>query len=141
MRVVATLVVLAYLAACTDSDRIDAKYDTLGAALADGASARGWIPKWLPLSSVRIEESHNIDTNESSLSLAYSPSEGWGAPSSCVSVDPALIQDPGDVEGWLSGPPDISNPGYRIMRCEGGKAFLAFNSTAGQMYYWRPSGI
>lgn len=141
MRVVATSIVLAYLAACTDADRIDAKYDTLDAAFADGASSRGWIPNWLPSSSVRIEESHNVDTNESALSLAYSPSEGWNAPSSCISVDSALVLDPADVEGWPSGPPDISIPGYRIMRCEGGKAFLAFNSASGRMYYWRPSGI
>lgn len=59
-----------YLASCGspnqfgDSYVIDSHYVTYSDAMADQATAKGWLPLWLPKSATDVFERHSCDTNE-----------------------------------------------------------------------------
>jgi hypothetical protein len=109
MRSVSVFILLTGLLGCSDrSDRVDVTYETLEAAIADGAVTRGWIPIWLPSSSVRIEESHVLDTNKSALRLTFSPSENWQPPTECGEVDLPAIPRAEGLENWPEDVPPRS---------------------------------
>ena len=44
------------------------------------AVVRGWIPSWIPETSIHIQEAHDLDTNQSALALRFSPKENWNPP-------------------------------------------------------------
>lgn len=53
-------------------------YRTLGDAERDGAISRGWIPDFLPRSSVNLREVHDLDTNEVWGAFDFDPRDkGW----------------------------------------------------------------
>lgn len=54
------------LSGCT-STVMTTSYVDYAAAEADGAVERGWIPSFLPSSATRIEETHDLDTNQQCL--------------------------------------------------------------------------
>lgn len=44
---------------------LSARYATLQEAAADEAIERGWLPEWLPIDAIDIQETHDLDSNES----------------------------------------------------------------------------
>jgi hypothetical protein len=50
-----------------------AAYDTFADAVADGASQRGWLPDFVPVSATDLRESHNLDTNRQWLGFRFDP--------------------------------------------------------------------
>lgn len=72
---------LSLLAGCGEHQ--ESAYVDVAAAEADGAMIRGWIPRWIPETSVEIREAHDLDTNRGALALRFSPRESWNAPPTC----------------------------------------------------------
>ena len=75
-----------------------AEYATLADAVADGAVTRGWVPEWVPASARELQESHDLDTNESWLTFTFdaadadfpnAPRRGTGEPIRTQQIPPA----------------------------------------------------
>ena len=83
---------LVALVTCIHSERPTSRYATYEAARLAGAMDEGrWIPAFLPKSSRDIVETHDIDSNASSLTFQFAGSD-LQVPDSCVA---AQDQKPG----------------------------------------------
>jgi hypothetical protein len=63
-------------------------YPDRGAAVADGAVLRGWLPEWLPSTASEIEEWHDLDTNRTIASFLYRQGDPPKLPAECRTVEP-----------------------------------------------------
>src|SRR5689334_15260637 len=86
--------------ACADPDVLSASFANLEQLQAEGSTARNWVPSWLPLTSSAIEETHNLDTNVSSLALSFSPKEAWVPPSACTAERVENVPKPVLAPPW-----------------------------------------
>jgi hypothetical protein len=69
-----TLAALAVtVASC--SDTYETTYANYAEAENDGAVARGWIPDFVPRNAHDIQELHNVDTNQQTLTFFIEPKE------------------------------------------------------------------
>ena len=98
-RLVATALATLVAAGCTD-DVLDASYASRSEVEADGAIARGWVPKWLPVEATHIREVDNIDSSESALAFRLPAGAGWRPPSPC---QPATGSKPEVLASTASG--------------------------------------
>jgi hypothetical protein len=142
MKTFAVFVTTLVLSACGEYAEIS--YSDLNAADADGAIERGWIPEWVPSTSVHLQEAHDLDTNQSALSLQFSEKEQWTVPPSCKPIARDEVPGPPFRPGrWPSDVPASSMATHRhvYFSCEESKAFMALSTTQGELFYWRPHGI
>jgi hypothetical protein len=116
---------------------MDSTYMDLQAARADGAVTRGWIPDWIPATSVEIFEAHNADTNASMLAARYDENESVDWSGNCERVDPMdPAKPPFEREWWPSDVPASPFITYRhvFLKC-GEHSYAAFGK--GEFYFWR----
>jgi hypothetical protein len=141
MRTVVALSLVAMLVACAKVE--ESSYQTFAEAKSSGAVESGWVPRWLPASSIQIQEAHRQESKQSVLALRFSPTEPWGIPSSCEQIKPAEVQTaPFRPSWWPDVPPSGSvTHSYAYFSCEAGKSFLAVSTSQGELYFWRPHGI
>jgi len=91
------------LGAC--SDRLSSDYATFDQAREQGGVGRGWIPEYLPPSSVEIREVHDLDTNEMWCTFEFAREEvatlhSRLKPVSAAQVTGLTIRSPGKGDWW-----------------------------------------
>jgi hypothetical protein len=141
MRTLLSVSVLVILTGCGEYQ--ETAYADLAAAKADGAVERGWIPKWVPETSVKIQEAHDLDTNQSALALQFSPEEHWSPPPSCKQVTRHdLPARPTRPSWWPADVPPSAIVTHRhaYFACEE-NSFVAVSQSQGELFHWRPHGI
>jgi hypothetical protein len=131
--------------ACADPDVLSGSFANLEQLQAEGSTARSWVPPWLPLTSSAMEETHNLDTNVSSLGLSFSPQEVWAPPNSCIAERAENVPEPVLTPPWWPrGVPSRSAGAarYTYFRCamEVGEALLAVDKASGSLLFWRSYG-
>ena len=99
-RLVATALATLVAAGCTD-DVLDASYASRSEVEADGAIARGWVPKWLPVEATHIREVHNVDSSESALAFRLPAGAGWRPPSPCQPATGSKPRGPRFNREWI----------------------------------------
>jgi hypothetical protein len=132
---------LGVLAGCGEYK--DSMYADFAAAKADGAVERGWIPGWIPTTSVEIKEAHDLDTHRSALALRFSEKEEWSVPEHCERIEREDVpSSPIHPSWWPSDIPPNSLITHRhtYYACEE-SAFVAVSQSQGEFFYWRPRGI
>jgi hypothetical protein len=145
MKRLATLALFA-LAACDDPSMVlEEQYATLDEARADGAIERGWIPSWIPLTAITIQEIHDLDTNVSTLRLSFSTEEGWSIPATCKPASASSVRGPRLApEWWPRGVPstDAVGAAFEYFNCDAEselrkRATLAVSEARGELLFWR----
>ncbi|MDH3975804.1 MAG: hypothetical protein OEV42_16140 [Deltaproteobacteria bacterium] len=131
-------ILLLGLIAC--SDVVDEVYKDLSEAKEAGAIQRGWIPAWLPATSYKIKETHDLDTNKSILMWKFDKEEKWKVPTSCHQIRPLEVRGPAINRSWW--PPDLPESqvqtyAYVYYECEEG-AFMAHKPDSYKMFFWQP---
>jgi len=71
---------------------LSARYATLQEAAADEAIERGWLPEWLPIDAIDIQETHDLDSNESWL-VFRTTSGRLNLPADCVETTTPVIPE------------------------------------------------
>jgi hypothetical protein len=101
--------------------------------------ATGWLPVWLPASSVHLREKHDIDTNASILRFEYDPAkETPPFGEACEPIAPAHVECPRLGAGWWPETETIrSMP--RLYDCRSESGYLAVPAEGGVAYFWRIS--
>ena len=117
------------LTACA-AEMVEASYENLGAAIADGAVDRGWVPDWLPPSAHDIREKHDLDTNSQIMRFTAPFWNGETLPDHCRSVESAAPERL--TASWW--PKSVGETAEEVFECNGG--YLAFDHPYG--YFWRP---
>jgi hypothetical protein len=141
MRLTYALLLAAALTSCNEYREVT--YPDLAKAKEDGAIERGWIPEWLPQSSVQFYEAHDLDSNRSALSVRFSANESWNPPSSCKQIPHTDVpESPIHPSWWPNDIPPSALATYRhaFYSCAE-KGYLAVSQLQGELYYWRPNGI
>ena len=77
---------MALLSACNDGLMQYETYENLYQAEADGAVARGWVPKWMPRDAINIHEYHDLDTSSQAMSFELAEPSSFRWPSICRST-------------------------------------------------------
>jgi len=120
---------------------ISSEHEDYEAAL--GSIERGWLPEWLPRSATRIQEAHDIDTNDSFATFEFDPDEAFYArcerimATNLVFPRPDQVRKfPGFVNASLQRVED--NESLDFYRCHGTRAdrSLAVDSELGVAYIW-----
>ena len=139
MRVAAFAMLSVVVATASCGEVQEVSYRSLGDAVKDGAVDRGWVPPWLPKTARDLKEKHDLDTNSSILSFAYSEAATWTPPEECMQVGPRQAKRAGLSASWWPSdvpPPSTVTHRHAYFACEHGRAFLALTSNEG--LYWRP---
>jgi hypothetical protein len=109
----------------------------------------GWLPAWLPTSANRIQESHDIDTNESFAAFKFAPSEHFYSDCAPATSGTSLFPRSEDKGRF----PKLVRHGLerihqdrslRFFRCVGRyPRSLAVDVESGMAYVWTdfPSGV
>lgn len=120
-----------------------ASYDDYATAEAAGAVEKGWIPSFLPASATRIEEAHDLDTNQQCLRAAISQvdvqfaidtmAEEDFSPYTGELVDPPRISIFSGCPFSLGGMPDE----YHAFISQGSlDQYVVVDPQAGQLFFW-----
>lgn len=138
-----TVGALLLLSSCL-RENLESHYRTYTEAVAAGAIARGWIPKWLPSTASDIHEEHNIDTNATLLAFDY----GTAGPEQFLATchrDSRVPRNPGS-DGWW--PDDATWHKLQFYRCDERdvyqdghvkvtRAGAAIDTSRRKAYFWR----
>jgi hypothetical protein len=127
----------------SELDETSASYENYSeVASTPGLFDAGWIPIWLPKSAFNIQESHNVDTNESWLMFNYIASDKFYM--TCALTSKNAIHFP-SIER-VGGFPDFvahkfgklqADDSLTFYECEGAKGKkLALNNKDNTAYVW-----
>lgn len=115
---------------------IEEEYKNLEEAQKRGAIRRGWVPQYMPVTSTKIKEIHDLDTDELWGEFKYSAMKDDlnGLNRSCKEIKPDTIIFP--LIGRRKRPQSLSQEmikNYSIYKCKPNE-FMAINSS-GFGYY------
>lgn len=108
------------------NDNMSAHYATGAEARADGAFARGWLPRAMPDSSFDIDEEHNLDSNRGHGTFRFAAED---AETFRARLQPASSPDINSVDGA-----DLLSQGYSFHAFE--DFILAVNWQTGEAEFW-----
>lgn len=135
-----SLAVLMLLAASA-CERFDSRFETAATAKAE-LGRGGWWPEEMPKSATKIEEVHDLDTNQQNITFRFPPEE-------CKSLEAARAADGSALPGvrsyalagwpvWLTGavtPEGLSGRGALVVKTREGA--MALMCEHGRGYFWR----
>ena len=136
MKIFAIALLAFFISACGEVS--DERYSDFGAAKADGAVQRGWIPTFVPQSAYDIHDVHDLDTNAQSLGFKV-PVAGMAAMVADLSVaapnEAEAVQRVLKATGWQASSNEVAI--YRL--CQDGRpAALTVNRNTGAALYTTP---
>jgi hypothetical protein len=141
VRTAIALSLVAILAACGKVE--ENSYPSFVEAKTAGAVESGWVPGWLPPSSVQIRAAHKLRSRQSVLAARFSPADAWIVPSFCKPIGQGEIGAAPFRPSWWTGVPSSGSAtgSYAYFSCEEGKSFLVVSTSQGELYFWRLSGV
>ncbi|MGK7949074.1 MAG: hypothetical protein AB4368_09785 [Xenococcaceae cyanobacterium] len=115
-------------------DTIDSNtYQNYEETVAKGAIERGWIPDFLPVSAINIQEKHDLDTNEIILKFNFDLTDSEKLLQSCQSTNTFSPPTRLTAKWWSN---DMINSADSHFYCNDG-SYMAVNNNI--VYYWRSS--
>lgn len=122
-------------------------YADRSAAERDGAIRRGWIPKNIPPSSRDISEAHNLDTNESWITLVADKRDLIEYTRGCIAGAESDVADGHErskkLVGWwpdaLASSEDAMRAGLNVLKCtdDDRSGFIIFIDDSGGRVWLR----
>lgn len=139
VKLLVTLMAL-LLVSCDRIESKEANYPDMKAAAAAGEIQRGWIPAFVPESSVDIRLKYDVENNRTWLSFRGVVDRST-LPEKCLSVTARDLTYPstGPREWWpavLTGDSRDSKTAYEYYTCKDGE-MLATDRTKAQVFLWR----
>jgi len=132
----------AALTGCDSIDITETSYPDMAAAASRGGISSGWIPAWLPASSTKLLEIHNIDTNESALAFNIKNSGNWRPPIQCQAVLAAAVVPSRYRQPWWPDPVEL-NSSYAFYSCPSDVSptsmFVGIHKGGARGVHWRVS--
>lgn len=121
-------------------------YDTLAAARAAGAVAKGWVPGDLPEGAYELRAAYAVDSWERWGLFNFRPADAAALEAILEAGETTLagsrMEIPGRIEWWpviLRGELDaerIATTGLRAYRSRSGERVFGINWKQGRAYYW-----
>lgn len=128
-----------------DYESVDSYFENYEQASRDGAiPLDGWIPQFLPKSARKINERHNIDTNETWVSFSFDQADSLYLTAICSSVTKQDVKFPREdrtktISWWMRGASEkVSNSVPRYFQCDE-ISFLVVSQIDHKAYFWRLS--
>ena len=133
MKIAALLLALSIL--CVGCERTSQSFSDYADLKRRNALQSGWFPEWMPVSAYDIEETHDMDTNQSMLSAKYKQGS-FAVP--CPQVDSA---PPAPFKrDWWPDSGDLSGAkGWQLYSCQRDE-YAAVHQTKQLLLHWRPNG-
>lgn len=118
---------------------MDASYDTMQGAMADGMVEKGWIPEWTPLEATNLREVHDLDSNVSALAFNRPAATRLQLPDDCVRTEYDPSARVAIRRRWW---PDEHTLGasYTHLRCapeHGMATYAAIEHHGARVLFWR----
>lgn len=136
------VILVAALAGCDSIDVAETSYPDMTGAASRGGISSGWIPEWLPASSTKLREIHNIDTNESALAFNISNGSDWRPPSQCQVVPSSSVLPSRYRQSWWPDPDELDRS-YTFYSCPSDtpptSMFVGVHRSGGHGLHWRVS--
>lgn len=135
MRYIAIILILLSIAGCGEVVNNEAETYEQAKPLIDA----GWLPKWLPETSINIREAHHVATNAIVASFNVDD-ESW-APSKCKPIGPFEATAPDLKIGWWPGdvPANQLSTYRHIFYICPNSSYIAITPKRLEAYYWSNS--
>jgi hypothetical protein len=142
---VAAIIAALWLSGCRDLDVVTDAYATLAEAQAEGAIARGWVPRTVPPSSRELRVAHDLDSKRRWGLFNFPPADGEALRALLgpeIPFDGLNCSPPARIEWWpillreqLDGE-RIKATGLHAYAEKESDLILAINWAQGRAYYW-----
>lgn len=130
------LLLASAMTGCLDTT-LDASYPTMGAAVADGAVTRGWIPEWVPINATDLDEVHDLDSNEHALSFSVPADTKLALPVECEPVQARDTLPTRFDRRWWPSEVDLERS-YTFHSCPTG--FVGLHKSGRRALHWQTIG-
>jgi hypothetical protein len=131
------LILCASTAGCAWIEQPSSSFANRKEALEAGMFAKGWLPEWLPASTMQLREKHDIDTSAGILRFEYTPSVDvppFG--DRCIPTTADRVEHPRiDAFWWPETGELLAMPA--LYRCRDESGYLAIPAKSGTAYFWR----
>ena len=134
LKLMLSIILIGFITCCERLDQMNYEFDNYEEVKQSGLISKGWIPEFLPVSSQKIREQHNLDTNDVWLSfLLLNKNE-----IPCRRVESSQVIFPRRIKWWPTGlsRESLDQHNFSFFHCEN-NAYMASDKHSNLVFYWR----